>query len=77
MRTGILAHSFSSAFAIYKAVQDLPGQEVFIPKTWSAGDEFGRSGNAGRGPGGPARGRSDGPRGPRPDGRADNRGNRA
>jgi len=30
MRTGILAHSFSSAFAIYKAVQDLPGQEVFI-----------------------------------------------
>lgn len=30
MRTGILAHSFSSAFAIYKAVEDLPGQEVFI-----------------------------------------------
>jgi methionyl-tRNA formyltransferase len=30
MRTGILAHSFSSAFAIYKAVQDLPGQGVFI-----------------------------------------------
>lgn len=30
MRTGILAHSFSSAFAIYKAVQDLPGQDVFI-----------------------------------------------
>ena len=50
-----------------------PGQEVFIPKTWSAGDEFNRSGNAGRGPGGPARG----PRGPRPDNRADNRGNRA
>ena len=30
MRTGILAHSFSSAFAIYKAVEDLPGQDVFI-----------------------------------------------
>jgi len=30
MRTGILAHSFSSAFGIYKAVADLPGQEVFI-----------------------------------------------
>src|SRR5215204_1740227 len=30
MRTGILAHSFSSAFAIYKAVEDMPGQEVFI-----------------------------------------------
>src|SRR5689334_2672770 len=30
MRTGILAHSFSSAFAIYKAVKDVPGQEVFI-----------------------------------------------
>lgn len=30
MRTGILAHSFSSAFAIYKAVADMPGQEVFI-----------------------------------------------
>ena len=30
MRTGILAHSFSSAFAIYKAVRDVPGQEVFI-----------------------------------------------
>jgi methionyl-tRNA formyltransferase len=30
MRTGILAHSFSSAFAIYKAVEDVPGQEVFI-----------------------------------------------
>ena len=30
MRTGILAHSFSSAFAIYKTVADLPGQEVFI-----------------------------------------------
>jgi 23S rRNA pseudouridine2605 synthase len=62
-----------------------PGQEVFIPKTWSAGDEFGRSGNTGRGPGGPPRGRSDGPRGPRPDNRGnrapapagDNRGNRA
>ena len=30
MRTGILAHSFSSAYAIYKAVADMPGQEVFI-----------------------------------------------
>lgn len=30
MRTGILAHSFSSAFALYKAVEDIPGQEVFI-----------------------------------------------
>jgi len=30
MRIAILAHSFSSAFAIYKAVEDLPGQEVFI-----------------------------------------------
>ena len=30
MRTGILAHSFSSAFAIYKAVADLPDQDVFI-----------------------------------------------
>lgn len=30
MRTGILAHSFSSAFAIYRAVEDVPGQEVFI-----------------------------------------------
>ncbi|HEX6044112.1 MAG TPA: formyltransferase family protein [Pyrinomonadaceae bacterium] len=30
MRTGILAHSFSSAFAIYKAVADMPDQEVFI-----------------------------------------------
>jgi methionyl-tRNA formyltransferase len=30
MRTGILAHSFSSAFAIYEAVADMPGQEVFI-----------------------------------------------
>ncbi|HEV8369207.1 MAG TPA: formyltransferase family protein [Pyrinomonadaceae bacterium] len=30
MRIGILAHSFSSAFAIYKAVEDTPGQEVFI-----------------------------------------------
>lgn len=30
MRIGILAHSFSSAFAIYKAVEDIPGQEVFI-----------------------------------------------
>jgi|SRR5689334_6059951 len=30
MRTGILAHSFSSAFAIYQAVKDVPGQDVFI-----------------------------------------------
>ena len=30
MRTGILAHSFSSAFAIYQAVEDVPGQDVFI-----------------------------------------------
>ena len=30
MRTAILAHSFSSAFGIYKAVADIPGQEVFI-----------------------------------------------
>lgn len=30
MRIGILAHSFSSAFAIYKAVEDMLGQDVFI-----------------------------------------------
>jgi len=30
MRIGILAHSFSSAFAIYKAIEDVPGQDVFI-----------------------------------------------
>ena len=30
MRTAILAHSFSSAFGIYKALSDIPGQEVFI-----------------------------------------------
>ena len=30
MRTGILAHSFSSAFAIYKAIEDLPDQHAFI-----------------------------------------------
>lgn len=30
MRTAILAHSFSSAFRIYKAVADMRGQEVFI-----------------------------------------------
>src|SRR5262245_1873120 len=30
MRIGILAHSFSSAFEIYKAVEDLGGAEVFI-----------------------------------------------
>lgn len=30
MRIGILAHSFSSAFAIHKAVEGMPGQDVFI-----------------------------------------------
>jgi methionyl-tRNA formyltransferase len=30
MRIVILAHSFSSAFAIYRAIEDMPGQEVFI-----------------------------------------------
>jgi methionyl-tRNA formyltransferase len=30
MRIGILAHSFSSAFAIYKAVESVPGHDVFI-----------------------------------------------
>jgi len=30
MRVAILAHSFSSAFTIHKAVQDLPGHEVLI-----------------------------------------------
>ena len=30
MRIGILAHSFSSAFAIYKAVEDTAGRELFI-----------------------------------------------
>ena len=30
MRIGILAHSFSSAFTIYKAVEDIPDQEIFI-----------------------------------------------
>jgi len=30
MRIGILAHSFSSAFTIYKAIQNMPGQDVFI-----------------------------------------------
>lgn len=30
MRIGILTHSFSSAFAIYKAVADMPGQDVFV-----------------------------------------------
>ena len=30
MRTAILAHSFASAFPVYKSVADLPGQEVFI-----------------------------------------------
>ena len=30
MRIGILAHSFSSAFGIYKAVEDTSGQELFI-----------------------------------------------
>ena len=30
MRIGILAHSFSSAFAIYQAVEEVPGHDVFI-----------------------------------------------
>lgn len=30
MRIGILAHSFTSAFAIYKAVAEITGHEVFI-----------------------------------------------
>ena len=30
MRIGILAHSFSAAFNIYKAVEDVPGQQLFI-----------------------------------------------
>src|SRR6476619_7317473 len=30
MRIAILAHSFSSAFAIYKAVEDTPGHDLFI-----------------------------------------------
>ena len=30
MRTGILAHSFSSAFTLYKALEDMPDQEVFV-----------------------------------------------
>ena len=30
MRIGILAHSFTSAFGIYKAIADMPGQEVYI-----------------------------------------------
>ena len=30
MRIGILAHSFSSAFELYKAVEEVPGHEVFI-----------------------------------------------
>lgn len=30
MRIGILAHSFSSAFAIYKGIEDLPDHEVFV-----------------------------------------------
>lgn len=30
MRIAILAHSFSSAFAIYKTVEDTPGHELFI-----------------------------------------------
>src|SRR5262245_20988789 len=30
MRIGILAHSFSPAFTIYKALQDMPSQEVFM-----------------------------------------------
>jgi 23S rRNA pseudouridine2605 synthase len=51
-----------------------PGQEVFIPRTWSAGDEFNRAGNAGRG-----RARPEGGAGGNRAGgnRDDNRGNRA
>lgn len=30
MRTGILAHSFSSAFTLYEAIEDMPDQEVFV-----------------------------------------------
>jgi len=30
MRIGILAHSFSSSFAMYKAVSEMPAQDVFI-----------------------------------------------
>lgn len=30
MRIGILAHSFSSAFAIYQAVEQVPGHDVFF-----------------------------------------------
>lgn len=30
MRIGILAHSFLPAFGIYKAVEDMPGHEVFV-----------------------------------------------
>lgn len=30
MRIGILAHSFQSAFTLYKAVEDTPGHEVFV-----------------------------------------------
>ena len=30
MRIGILAHSFSSAFTLYKAVADMPGHETFV-----------------------------------------------
>lgn len=30
MRIGILAHSFPAAFGIYKAVEDMPGHEVFV-----------------------------------------------
>lgn len=41
-----------------------PGQEVTIPRTWSAGDEFGRGANRGSGrPGGGPRGPGRGPRG--------------
>lgn len=45
MRTGILAHSFSSAFAIYKAVENMPDQEVFIilcpsPHRWALTSHF-------------------------------------
>lgn len=67
-----------------------PGQEVVMPRTWAAGDEFGRGANRGGGrPGGPGGQRGPG-RGPRGEGGGgqrgegggrpwnnDNRGNRA
>lgn len=64
-----------------------PGQEVVIPRTWSAGDEFGRGANRGGGkPGGGPRGPARGPRGegggPRTEGggrpwNSESRGNRS